>query len=1622
MVVPLVLILALGAGLYLSIAPKGPVAEFRVLVRTAEGENLDGATVEVYDGTLILDQAQSVDGVAVFRNLPSKLLTFKVTKQGLKPLERTVEVSAQRASTRLELEQTVQNVTTTLLKRGFKITLNILDAKNSTPVSGARIVYSFGVGSAGLESTTSDAQGKAILDVPKDSTVRVSITHEQYRTRDTTILATKAAEFVSLEPRARAAAFFSSQGKLTVTVLDETGNSVSDGTVKAHHSDTGVFITSSSISGGKAEIRANQGTKIKVSVESTGFLPYTSQTTLVIAENSAHVARLTRATSENSNTTRITILNEAGQPIDATVRLYPYPGNTLILTQRVNASGVWQPTLARGVGYYVLVTAPGRVTTVSDTFLAGESIELRLASATELNSGNLTVTVTDKRLNNLVGVSLAIYTASGLLAAPPATTDAQGTVVFASLPLHDYLIQGRQGPLAGESAVALDASQGITLKLNPEPARVSVRGVDVSTSLGLAARFEAFSEAGPSIGTCTAEATGSCELTVPADERVTLVGTSPNYGNATLVIEFASGGSDDKTLYFLPAVLLQETRVEFKGVFDPITGLATRVLKRGGAYLARFVVSAPAGVDSFGLMVRVGELSSAGDDVAAFVPDISTVASLATSTTYTPGPNCTDLENREGAYLKWVQFTFPAGGQAFTQEIPLVVFENSAPTTFPLYYRAFSQKNNASSRVPVDERFGVALTTQMLDGCYANSLEERLEIIVPGQSATPTITSDFTPTLKVWFDGVNLRSDAREITLQIDPIFPADALPLDLDSRQVLVLALNSTAGTERCYRFDFNRKLFTFESGDSNPECSINVTGNRIQGDDSTTVTFAYTSDVSKKVTIPIKVVAKRMDPIQTVYVQPDSLSGDSAQLIYLINQKQLGGRVLSVSHPDGEKQVSFARENPVDLQVLAWRGPGELSIGEGAETLNSLSYSYVASYFPATQGIGRGSVLSRDCEGFLCCTRGWCTSTAAQAAMDDFGRQTQAIARLTAFRRGKGEPFKHFVTDRPFRFVTAVQLKQGARLGSPVIASEEETSGTGTSTQAPSNLYRLLFANPQQNLALQATATPAPTLTPTPSPFETVIQAQRGCVTGDPHVYTVTAESEDGQNFSYSARPSSLYTVNYVTGACPGEQGIEAAREAGGDSIPLCGFLFGEGECVRRTSAPLSVNGPQLDFDEGSDLGQTLLLTLGIVAAPALITAGISGASALFSSGSGSGTVTSGGGAGDSSGTSSCDAAGANFERAYTGTNNLCKDACSDEFVRLRSEVRKCYGETAPADAAQCKTKLQELDHQTGLNFQQGCEQDCLGLSGHFTMSQAQAVKKAADCNTFSGSKQEACNQCFRRVSECVVAFNNEFDRAAVCDTVGEKPGDYSGGKNMPFTCYSHPDFKGDPDVGKCVKTCMPVCGYSECKLDPEKKSRFLFVFRLQPWGCEPKVSSVGPNCEVTEAPSPSDKDLDLTRTQLDRGFTDVCKPNNNVLLLLTPADKYQGDTCTLPLKKPTIENWPLADKTKQDNRENPPAPTMRCDYVPGPDSPIRVPVASAAVCLGRGVRCTRSGTACCGTDVCGFDTGELRCLQACTSPGQYPSRDECELGISITMRVQCTDDSATSCWRRVPIPPGG
>ncbi len=1115
--VALLIFIALVAGLYFVFAAPPAAVSFRMRVLSGE-ELVEGAVVEVYDDGVFVASATTERGVAEFTGLPRKRLEFRVISAG-KTVSKEIDLERRTA-------EAVNLAPPGPPSEAFAANVLVVDSNTSAPVKDARVLYEYVDVSA---SVVTDAKGKAKLPVPEGAEVSIRVTHPSYKQNSLTFIASKQTQMVRLEAKIVGPVFFAPPptGLIVVSVNGIEGEAVEEGEVRLYDAFSFAKIGSAPIEAGTALFdNVSTGAMVYVVAEAPGYLAYDGSLEPFVVEESVEVpVVLETATPENSGETIVRTVDENENPVAAKVFLVSAETNA-VLSEK-DSEGELLLEVASGVLFYAVAIAEGRVPARSEAFEAGQTVSLTLYPATDQNSANLSVFALTREGS---AVPFASVTVSGLdesFIVPQAETNAEGLAEFHDLPVgQTYLVKAIYsdavlGTLKVVMNVVLDANKTITLVLEAPDGFLKIESVDTTTAKPVAANFTSYYVTPDEVEVPYSSCVGAaCRVSLKSKAENKVAARARGYLDYWLTETVEPEETKEQTVYLVPSVLVKGVVVEFINVTD-FYGKTAANLLAGKTYAAKFLVASEPGMDLTGFYLRIGSKATVGEELAGITEEAyPTADKVAKSVSFNPGPNCTDLNNNQPANgsLKWIDLSWRSSGTR-TVEIKFRVSEKAKTgETVTLYYRAYAVKGGKWSRNPADPELGLESNSSTKAGCYALAYEKTIQVIAPVAAEVPVPpAAEFTQTASVWYDPEErkMKTSVEELALQVDTIFPYDALPMNFSPAEVLAEQAKSTAkpSTEKCYLLETKNNAFhlVFKPRESNPECPIGVRGNEINGDESASISFHSVKDPSIRITLPIKLKASSLP---SVFVKPDELSeGDqSAKLIYLVNQKQTQ-RVVEAVTENESKKYSL---DP-GAKAIAWRGPGTLSFSEDGAGIWELNYQQVKSYFPGMHDLGL--VMRKACTDYLCCANGWCSRDAARTAFELFKNQSQTLAETTAFRRGNGMPFKYFFPEKQFSLSMVAQLREGTDAAS--LGAENEISFDAESAGK--------------------------------------------CKAGNPGVYEIKATTPDGANWSYSASVLPLYKINYVTDACDKSQYYYKETPMEGEYLPLCDFLFGEANCIR-------------------------------------------------------------------------------------------------------------------------------------------------------------------------------------------------------------------------------------------------------------------------------------------------------------------------------------------------------------------------------------------------------------------------------------------------------------------------
>lgn len=1147
-------------------ATQQPSSHGSFQVKVFQGANaLEGATVIVYDGSNELASGVTgSEGSVSFDSLPARTLSFKAFKEGLGAVVKKFDTS--KDSTLILSFSILQHYS-------GSTTIAVMDALTGFPLSGAQVFYSVPGKPTGSLST--DSNGKTGLRVEAGVKAVISISLQGYATNTLTFIAGSSDVIVKLYPSSSLPPeftpppnnpgrnFTSETGNVVVTIHDVQGNAVQNGSVQLFDDSSGALIASSDIRGGNAQFKeVSKGQGVYITVFSEGYSPYDSSSVpggkQVVSDVTSFDVILQQLDSNSSNTT-IQCVDESSNPTNCNLYLYYYPASLL---SSFPIQGTLSIPLAPGDAYYVLATADSKLPSRSSLFTSGQEVSLVLRQANPGNSGMLNVTVRDDEGTSLLGAGVELFNNQGYAAYPGVITDENGVASIGPIDAGPYTLTAySNGKSVTQNIQVRIGVNNVDLVVVLNAALLNLTAFDASTLQKIKAKFTTYDSQGNKLGEC---APSPCPIQVPPS-KVRLFAKEEGYADYQTTLFPLRAEQLSVQAFMIPSNSQQQVFANFVSITD-LNNNPVQSLDAGGEYIVTLSISAIQ-ADETGIQLRVGDQGSEASEQAGLIAatEQDSLQVFKSTSFRVSGPECSDLQfvsSPDGLY-KWMQLSYQ-GNASREVSFLLKVKDTASPSTpITLNYRAYARRGLVYYRDPADPELGSSNSSDTKADCYSDSTPLSFQINRIIQNTTTTTSSTSTSTTssttttlpsqycgdnvcsegedscscpsdcpgqcveKSFTDSANISFDENtgkfssnvpEIDLQIDSVFPGDAIPLNFNMSQQcrngLQVTIHTSQGTGSCYGFDnINNKLY-FKGNELNPSCPLSVQGNSIPGDSgaSLTLTMLPSCNPTNSLTIPVKVIAKDAPSFNFI---PKGLSGDSAaKLIYLINEKQVGQRVISALSTNTHAATTFDL-TASKAKAIAWRGPGTLTFTEGsnAAQIGEVSYSQAASYFPGETDLGH---QASQCSDYLCCAGNWCTPNAFLQQFSMFKQAAASVANSTAFRRGNGQPFNYLAPGQNFEYRTVSQLIEGA---SPKLISEIQ-----------------------------------------------VQDAPGQCTQGNPGVYEVLASSPNGNNWSYNARTMNLHEYDYVAPACnAGYTALENATQPDTAFIPLCDFLYGEKECIK-------------------------------------------------------------------------------------------------------------------------------------------------------------------------------------------------------------------------------------------------------------------------------------------------------------------------------------------------------------------------------------------------------------------------------------------------------------------------
>ncbi|MFH0834798.1 MAG: carboxypeptidase-like regulatory domain-containing protein [Candidatus Micrarchaeota archaeon] len=1020
--------------------------KIRVFAGTQPFSNASITLVDVENKT-IASGALNDDGEITFASLPSAQYRVLISFDGRVRASQFVDLTKGRNSFSLRLPP---GAAFKYYKGGFRI--EALDFDTKAGIEGAKISYENGRDTGLLIAGT---DGAAVIPVNYEDLVRVRAEADGYAEESAAFLASPEGASLylkkaSVAAREGGAAFAAPETtSVEVSVWTDDGGDASKGIVRAYECSTSALLSSAATAAdGIARIyNVSADTSVYFNVEADGYVAWSGTCESIFEGLNPFDVHLNAKTADNSAEGTLRVADENGNLTSADVVILSPPRTVY---RKFSCSGECLLDLPANSIFYASVSASGRVPAVSDFFVSGEDANVIVPMATAGNSAALTIIARDGNSGlPIEGALAAVYDSDGLYLDEAKKTGTDGRARFGPL------LKGREYEADAVYYEAL-ASEYVTLENDTEVALeldafwgiLNFTAVAADTGKPTGALFTV------SQGEDESSCSSPCVLRANAFAEAKITAEANGYLDYSASETLKPREKKDHEASLIPKgsnISRSDTFVRFDGLFEA-NGSEAKKIYANGTYIGRLFLSPAEGSNESGIALRVGDEGNvSGFGISGYAPAPS---SAEKSGWYEPTSAgvCTDLtpdraKPQAGLY-KWAELRFRGSG-ARTVTFTIRAGKNgTSEDELRLYYRAYSVKAGDFLRIPSDDELDDSENAETKAGCYAYS-DSAIYAIERGKAAkpsptptpspspspSPSPTPQFTKNGTVWLEGGKIKTDFLEIRMQADSILPGDAVPLNLSGTGDCEVQYAIRGADEKCFEYDGENALLIFKSNEMNPACGLHANGNSTKLD--ATMVFS-TPCLSGTTDVPIIV---DFAEAESTFAEPFSVTpGDStAKLFYLISEmqaerrmradyselaKDANGTVNASSNATtaASGEISF---DGAEAKAAAWPGPNKLTITENNATVREYNYAKLASYFPSVGTVGGGTV--EDCDGFLCCSRGWCDATDFQKAFDDFKARAEEAAMRSAFRRADGEPLRT-LTNKPFRYVMVAQLREGA------------------------------------------------------------------------------------------------------------------------------------------------------------------------------------------------------------------------------------------------------------------------------------------------------------------------------------------------------------------------------------------------------------------------------------------------------------------------------------------------------------------------------------------------------------------------------------------------------------------
>ncbi|MBM3282220.1 MAG: hypothetical protein FJY86_02670 [Candidatus Diapherotrites archaeon] len=710
---------------------------FTLNLKDNKGRALEDVFVKITDSKgKILDELTASDGQTITLKgvSPNEKLTISARKQGFG--EKTSTLLAGETSTRI----TLQGNNDAIVGK-----LKLVDGETGTTITSAIVQASWSGNTIGISSTP-NAEGIVLLNVPLNEEITLSVSADNYETLvDTITFSNDDVKIKELSPKASA-----SQGKsvLIVKAIDKTTQLPLENVhIKIENAQSGEIISDVDVQSGMHSENLTKGLVVRVSVSKENYTTYTSNTEyaggktlrneeevllapLSFGGTSLHVVAQSETSKQPLSGVEFTLLDNANEKIDM---------------QTSNFSGdVEFPGLNETNTYTILAFSsnffPARKQVEWNQLPASENGRTMIYSLNPFvngNAGTLTVFASEKDGKAATNASVEInekINGDYLPYVGARSMDSAGSFT-ARIPVGTtILVRATRENAADEKEITIVSglnkvlltlesnTQAVTFNLKTSDGKPFIGNVTLTTSSG----NELFS------GAVT---DGTFNTLIPNGETLTLRATNNagnvftktfNVGNETqmtIVVDAAANTSDGPI-------------VTFEGLVDTLNNPVPGISATQDVF-ARFSVKWPKTMATQGgLFVRVGEDAVASVDTQH--EGIIGVNGDADKITYGRSWNPTPLPGKEtkdratngkaGIFNKWVEILVdkPLGTQTF--DIRLRAREHVNEESVNVYYRSFVQNTNQTIRTPADTDLGTSTFTTKKSGLYATSLSARVNV------------------------------------------------------------------------------------------------------------------------------------------------------------------------------------------------------------------------------------------------------------------------------------------------------------------------------------------------------------------------------------------------------------------------------------------------------------------------------------------------------------------------------------------------------------------------------------------------------------------------------------------------------------------------------------------------------------------------------------------------------------------------------------------------------------------------------------------------------------------------------------------------------------------------------